>query len=48
MLRVGRGCSDVVLLAMVKGYGTRFTAILVSTSGKWVISVLLEEDFDSR
>jgi len=40
MLQVGRGCSDVVLLAMV--------AIRVSTSGKWVISVLLEEDFDSR
>ena len=31
-----------------QGYGTRFTAIRVSTSGKWVISVFLEEDFDSR
>ena len=31
-----------------KRYGTRFTAIRVSTSGKWVISVLFEEDFDSR
>jgi len=31
-----------------QGYGTRFTAIQVSTSGKSVISVLLEEDFDSR
>ena len=29
------------------GYGTRFTAFRVSTSGKWVVSVLLEEDFDS-
>ena len=30
------------------GYGTRFTAFRVSTSGKWVVSVLLEESFDSR
>ena len=29
------------------GYGTRFTAFRISTSGKWVVSVLLEEDFDS-
>ena len=30
------------------GYGTCSTAFQVSTSGKWVVSVLLEEDFDSR
>ena len=30
------------------GYGTRFTAFRVSTSGKWVVSVLLEGNFDSR
>jgi len=29
------------------GYGTRFAALRVSTSGKWVVCVLLEEDFDS-
>ena len=32
----------------VHGCGTRFAALRVSTSGKWVVSVLLEEDFDSR
>ena len=31
-----------------KGYGIHFTTIRVSTSGKWVLSVLLEEDFNSR
>ena len=30
------------------GYGTRFTAFRVSTSGKWMVGVLLEEGFDSR
>ena len=30
------------------GYGTRFTAFRVSTSGKWVVSVLLEENFGAR
>ena len=29
------------------GYGTCFAALRVSTSGKWVVSVLLEEDSDS-
>jgi len=30
------------------GYGSRFTAFRVSTSGKWMVGVLLEEGFDSR
>jgi len=29
------------------GYRTRFTTFQVSTSGKWVVSDLLEESFDS-
>ena len=28
------------------GYGTRFAAFRISTSGKWVVSVLLGEDSD--
>jgi len=29
------------------GYGTRFAAFRISTGGKWVVGVFLEEDFDS-
>jgi len=29
------------------GNGTRFATFQISTGGKWVVSVFLEEDFDS-
>ena len=42
LFRMGAvGCSG-------HGYGSCFTAFRVSTSGKWMVGVLLEKGFDSR